>query len=152
MSRMWLLVPVVSRVVVGAALLLAAALKAFQLRPMAHGSLVGPQVFAEAIARHGLFPDKWALGLAYVVISVETLIGIWLITQVRPRLASVAAVGLLLSFSAYLLVLVAQGKTTSCACFRSFGEGESLRVSLGRALMLSAAALVGTAGAPRGGT
>lgn len=81
--------------------------------------------------------------LTVAVPIAELAVGVWLLSGVAPRIAAVAALCLLLAFSASLVSLP-HGKEApqGCGCFGESRDGSSPRTGLIRNALLSVAAVV----------
>lgn len=107
----------------------------------AAAKVVRPDTVREALTASGFPP--WAVQvLVPVVPVVEAVIAVGLLALPTRRLAAVAAVLLLLAFSAYLLVHVSRGTGHSCACFGALGGSEVTHRTLLRNVVLLVLAVV----------
>ena len=103
--------------------------------------------FGIAIANYQVLPVSVTEGVAYVVISVEFLLGLWLITGVGLRWAAAGTSALLAFFYALMTRAYLLGMVIDCGCF---GPGDRLGPkSLARDAALLALALLVTAFAAR---
>ncbi len=85
-------------------------------------------------------------GVAGVTPWIELAIGALLMAQVQRGMVAWAAVALLVTFTALIVVRLAQGRHPPCACFgalssRPLGPGHLLRNALLIALAVTAAVL-----------
>lgn len=90
----------------------------------------------------GLGAPRWSIA---AVPWVELVIGAGLIAQVGRRVFAVAAAGLLLAFTALILLRLREGKRPPCACFgalsaKPIGAGHVAR----NVAMIAAAVLAAT--------
>ena len=97
-------VSVIAAVLVGAVFLVSAVTK-----------LASPIVWRTQAANLGV-PRAATLALPFV----EAGLGALLVVQWQRRLCAAVALGLLLTFTALLVVRISQGRRPPCACFGSF--------------------------------
>ena len=121
-------VRVVAAIVVGVALLVAGASKI----------AAGPSWPAQAA---GLGAPAWSVR---VVPALELVLGALLVAQIARRPVALAAAGLVIVFTALIVVRLRQGRRPPCACFgawsaRPIGPGNVVRNAILVALALVAA-------------
>ena len=100
-------IPVVAAVVVGVALVVAGGSK------LAAGGAWPEQA-------RGMGAPSWAVP---IVPWIELVVGAALVTQLARRAAAVAAIVLLVAFSALIARLLRRGEHPPCACFGSWSLG-----------------------------
>jgi thiol-disulfide isomerase/thioredoxin/uncharacterized membrane protein YphA (DoxX/SURF4 family) len=92
-------------------------------------------------------PAAWTAALAVVLPLLELAIAAALLPRTTAVPAALAAMGLLLSFSAAMAALLARGRRPDCRCFGQLRAGPIGWPTLARnAVLFAAAALVVTAG------
>lgn len=118
------------RVGVGTLLLFAGATK-----------LVDRRGFLEALRGYGFLPAALNRIVSWVVPTVEIGVGGGLLLGVRTREVALAAAGLLLAFTAWVIIALIRGRVIDCGCFsRSVPKALSRRL-VARNVVLSGAAL-----------
>ena len=123
------------QVVLGAAFLVAAVLKAFD--PAAGEG--GINHFARLIAVQGVIPSNLSYLAAAGVLGVECLLAFVLILSRSPRLAVWGSMFVLTLFSLYLVRVATAKGFVECNCFGSLGPS-ALKTSLARNSLLAALA------------
>lgn len=90
----------------------------------------------------GLGAPRWSIGL---LPWVELIIGAGLVAQLERRLFAVAAAGLLLAFTALILMRLREGKRPPCACFGALSAKPIGAGHVARNVAMIAAALLAAA-------
>jgi uncharacterized membrane protein YphA (DoxX/SURF4 family) len=86
-----------------------------------HIKLESPLQFAAILSGYKLFPDSLIVPLTYYFPWVEIALGMLLLVGWKIRYISLAACGLLATFSAVLAVTYFRGIDANCGCF-SFND------------------------------
>jgi uncharacterized membrane protein YphA (DoxX/SURF4 family) len=105
-SRWKLMIARLGRGLLGLIFLVAASLKA-----------VNPAGFSTQIESYGWLPASWIYPSALFFITVEFLLGMALVVNLLPRLASLGTGLLLLAFMVVLVEAWYNGKVVDCGCF-----------------------------------
>jgi hypothetical protein len=137
------MVGLLARTGVGLTLLSAVLGKLTYAQPTPVGGRVGLGAFEDALIQHDIIPIVLIPSAARSVVIVELCLGVWLLSHLRPRLASLLAFALLVSFSAYLIAVYAHHGEPSCGCF-GVVTGHSLAATLVRNALLITAAIFGS--------
>lgn len=106
-----------ARVAVGVVLLVAAGAKLSDVDAEGGTFSHGVPLFASTIAAHHVLPNTLAMPAAWVVLILETVIGLWLLSHRQVRSAALAAVLLMLIFSTYLVLARIKSGNATCGCF-----------------------------------
>jgi uncharacterized membrane protein YphA (DoxX/SURF4 family) len=87
--------------------------------------LVDPRPFVTIIWNYRLLPPGAVNAVAIFLPWLELLVGLGLIVGVRRRAAALWATGLLVGFTAALLVNAVRGFDVACGCFSTSSEDTS---------------------------
>jgi putative oxidoreductase len=78
-----------------------------------------PLQFAASLMAYQLLPATWIYPVAQYFPWAEVVLGIWLLSGFRIRLAATAASGLIVFFIVILTITYARGIEADCGCFGS---------------------------------
>lgn len=106
-----------ARVILGLILLTSAGMKYIYDQPTPVSARVGIGAFEDLMIRHEVLPIAIIPITAPLVIATELLLALWLLSHYKPRAASLAALGLMLAFSTYLVLIYINNGDPSCGCF-----------------------------------
>ena len=108
---MFLWISTVARVVLGAILVTAGALKA-----------IDPQSSVAAVRAYELLPDALETLVGWALPFVEIALGLLLIAGIATRVLAFVAAGLLVVFITGVISAAARGLSIDCGCFGGGGE------------------------------
>jgi len=103
----------VLRIVVATAFLLAGVFKIFDNT----AGMGGIHKFASLIGLHQMIPDGWAIFAAYAVVTTELVIGLGLLIAMNTRAWGWFAIGVLVVFTTYLIIVWMRLGNVDCGCF-----------------------------------
>lgn len=123
--RVWLgVLASLLRLVVGAGFLLAAGAKLSLAEGHGAGVTYGLTTFAATIAGHKVVPEGFQFAAAVAAVAAEVLMGLWLLSHRRERLASALAIVMLAGFCAYLVVAYVKVGDAPCGCMGKLTSGK----------------------------
>ena len=126
-----------ARVCVGVVFLAAAGIKLSNVDFAAGHIASGVPLFAASIAAHGIIPAPLSTAVAATTIASEVAIGIALLPHRKPRLIASLAAILLLTFSAYVLLVRIRTGDAACGCFGRLSKADFLSSILRNAALLA---------------
>lgn len=102
----------------------------------------GPGRLQLATAQLGLFPDGWAIWIAYCIPAVEILLGLWIATGLEFRTALLTALFMLSGFTVGLVRLgFVTGWKADCGCLGPI-DGGTIAFGIVRNLVIAALCLL----------
>jgi len=129
------------RICLALVFLYAAAMKFSSLKLSPVSSRVGLGAFEDLMFRHDVIPIHLIPWVAKGVVSIEVLLGIALLTHIKPRIVSGAAFVLLLSFSTYLILVYLHNGNPTCGCFGTLSQSSLALQLIRNSLFLALAFL-----------
>lgn len=112
------------RLLVGMFFLLAAGAKLSLAEGHGVGVTYGLTTFAATIAGHKVVPEGFQYAAAVAAVAVEIVMGLWLLSHRRERLASIVAIVLLAGFCAYLVAAYVKVGDAPCGCMGKLTSGK----------------------------
>ncbi len=129
------------RIFLGLILLYAAGMKLSYDQPTPVSGRVGIGAFEDLMIRHDVIPIHLIPYVAKGIVSLEVLLGVALLTHLKPRIVSVASLLLLLSFSIYLVLVYLHNGDPTCGCFGTLSRSSLVTQLMRNGLLMVLAAL-----------
>jgi len=129
------------RIVLAVVFLYASAMKFSYGKLSPVSSRVGIGAFEDLMFRHDVIPIHLIPYVAKGIVSLEVLLGVALLTHLKPRIVSVASLLLLLSFSIYLVLVYLHNGDPTCGCFGTLSRSSLVTQLMRNGLLMVLAAL-----------
>ena len=81
------------------------------------GKLINPEYFMKSIGNYKILPPIMVKMTAYLLPIIELVFGVFLVLNIRPKLAAIVLGGLLIIFIAAISFALIRGININCGCF-----------------------------------
>ncbi|MCK4766668.1 MAG: DoxX family membrane protein [Candidatus Aminicenantes bacterium] len=81
------------------------------------GKLINPEDFMKSIGNYKILPPIMVKMTAYLLPIIELVFGVFLVLNIRPKLAAIVLGGLLIIFIAAISFALIRGININCGCF-----------------------------------
>ena len=80
--------------------------------------------FSKIVSGYGVLPEGLVLPVSIIVPFAEFVLGIMLLINFHPRIASLSLLAMVVVFTGFSAVIYFTGNTSDCGCFGKLGERE----------------------------